>query len=192
MGLEFGGQEVPVEVGYLLILGTSGNQREVDILYSGHGAHRTIIDSAMAQELGLAVRTDNLQCGKFSVPGSEAVHAYAGIVEGSTTLRIGSCLAARVENMRVINHPHPFVLLGADVLSGGRDSSSWNFTGMRVRTEQVGQVRAELTFEVQGREVTVDLAHAPTGEAKSAVGHVSCVGGSLPLSGGQCLRRHFG
>jgi hypothetical protein len=106
------------------------------------GAHRTIIDSVMARELGLKVQTENLQCGKFSVPGSEAVHSYAGVVEGQTTLKIGDCLAARVENMRVISHPHPFVLLGADVLSGGRDSTSWNFTGMKVHTAQVGQVKA--------------------------------------------------
>jgi hypothetical protein len=60
------------------------------------GAHRTIIDSVMARELGLTVRTDNLQCGKFSVPGSEAVHSYAGVIEGSTTLKIGDRLAAQV------------------------------------------------------------------------------------------------
>jgi gag-polyprotein putative aspartyl protease len=58
------------------------------------GAHRTIIDSVMAKELGLRVKTDNLQCGKFSVPGSDAVHSYAGIVEGDTTLKIGDRLAA--------------------------------------------------------------------------------------------------
>lgn len=55
------------------------------------------------------------------MPGSDAVHSYAGVVEGVTTLRIGKNVEARVENMRVINHPYPFVLLGADVLSGGRD-----------------------------------------------------------------------
>ena len=102
------------------------------------GAHRTIIDSVMARELGLTVKINNLQCGKFSVPGSEAVHSYAGVIEGSTTLKIGERLAAQVENMRVIKHPHPFVLLGADVLSGGRSSNSWNFTGMRVQTTDVG------------------------------------------------------
>lgn len=85
------------------------------------GAHRTIIDTTMARELGLQTKTQNLECGKFSVPGSDAVHSYAGIVEGCTNLQIGSQLAARVHNMRVISHPHPFMLLGADVLSGGRD-----------------------------------------------------------------------
>lgn len=49
------------------------------------GAHRTIIDSKMASALGLKLRQD-LTCGKYSVPGSEAIHEYAGIVEGDTDL----------------------------------------------------------------------------------------------------------
>ena len=61
------------------------------------GAHRTSVDSVMARELGLVVKTNNLQCGKFSVPGSEAVHSYAGVVEGHTTLKIGELLAAQVK-----------------------------------------------------------------------------------------------
>ena len=68
------------------------------------------------------------------MPGSDAIHSYAGVIEGVTTLRIGENVEAKVENMRVIDHPHLFVLLGADVLSGGRDSKSWNFTGMKVET----------------------------------------------------------
>ena len=68
------------------------------------------------------------------MPGSDAIHSYAGVIEGVTTLRIGENVEAKVENMRVIDHPHPFVLLGADGLSGGRDSKLWNFTGMKVET----------------------------------------------------------
>jgi hypothetical protein len=84
------------------------------------------------------VKTNDIQCGKFSVPGSDAIHSYAGVVESVTTLKIAKNV--------VIDHPHPFVLLGADVLSGGRDAASWNFTGMRVQTTQVGEVQAKLTF----------------------------------------------
>lgn len=58
------------------------------------GAHRTIIDSSMARELGLKVKTENLECGKFSVPGSDAVHSYAGIVEGATVLKLDQGIAA--------------------------------------------------------------------------------------------------
>ncbi len=50
------------------------------------GAHRMVIDLKMAQKLGLPVRRDAADFGKFSVPGSDAVHAYAGVVEGDTVL----------------------------------------------------------------------------------------------------------
>jgi hypothetical protein len=41
---------------------------------------------SMAQVMGLTVRTTNINCGKFSVPGSDAVHEYAGIVDGDTVI----------------------------------------------------------------------------------------------------------
>ena len=86
------------------------------------GAHRTVIDTKMARHLGLVVKTEGVNCGKFSVPGSDAVHHYAGIVEGDTVLQLGTGIFARVTSLRVIEHPHPFLLLGADVIRGGRDS----------------------------------------------------------------------
>mgnify|MGYP003552320619 FL=1 len=84
------------------------------------------------------------------MPGSEAVHAYAGIVEGDTDLQISRDIWTRVRNLRVIDHPHPFLLLGADVLSGGRKSGQWNFSGIMVNTLAEGHVEAELTFEISG------------------------------------------
>jgi hypothetical protein len=83
------------------------------------GAHRTIIDSKMATALGLTIRKEH-NFGKYSVPGSDAIHEYAGIIEGDTDLQLGDGISARVRHLRVIDHPHPFLLLGADVLSGGR------------------------------------------------------------------------
>jgi hypothetical protein len=50
------------------------------------GAHRTVLDTTMAELLNLEVSTDTGDYGKFSVPGSEAIHRYAGVVEGETTL----------------------------------------------------------------------------------------------------------
>ena len=84
------------------------------------------------------------------MPGSEAVHAYAGIVEGDTDLQISRDIRTRVRNLRVIDHPHPFLLLGADVLSGGRKSGQWNFSGIKVKTLAEGHLEAELTFEISG------------------------------------------
>lgn len=44
------------------------------------GAHRTIIDTQMAAALGLVVDNPKVDCGKFSVPGSDAIHTYAGVI----------------------------------------------------------------------------------------------------------------
>ena len=49
------------------------------------------------------------------MPGSDAIHSYAGVIEGVTTLRSGENVEAKVENMRVIDQTHTFVMLGADV-----------------------------------------------------------------------------
>ena len=50
------------------------------------GAHRTVIDTAMARVLGLNVSQEAGDYGRFSVPGSDAIHRYAGVIEGDTTL----------------------------------------------------------------------------------------------------------
>ncbi len=148
------------------------------------GAHRTVIDLKMAGKLGLPVRRGAADFGKFSVPGSEAVHAYAGVVEGETLLQVGDKVVARVRNLRVIEHPHAFCLLGADILRGGRPKNTWNFTGLRVHTPEENRVHASLEFEVRGEHVSVPLPHAPAGdpEAQLAVAQVS---------GGRRLRRDF-
>ena len=74
------------------------------------------------------------------MPGSDAAHAYAGVVRGDTVLQIGEKLLAKVSNLRVIEHPHPFLLLGSDVLRGGRPSDSWNFCGLSVITSGLNKV----------------------------------------------------
>jgi hypothetical protein len=73
-----------------------------------------------------------------------------GLCEGDTDLQISRDIRTRVRNLRVIDHPHPFLLLGADVLSGGRKSGQWNFSGIKVKTLAEGHVEAELTFEISG------------------------------------------
>lgn len=111
------------------------------------GAHRTIIDTKMASALGLQVKKDH-RPGRYSVPGSGAIHEYAGIVEGDTDIQLGAGICARVKNLRVIDHPHPFLLLGADVLSGGRQVGEWNFSGIVVETLGEGKVEAMLMFDI--------------------------------------------
>ncbi len=141
------------------------------------GAHRTVMDLRMAQEMGLEVRSDVGNCGRFSVPGSEAVHAYAGIVPGDTELRLNNKVIARVRNMRIIKHPHPFMLLGADVLRGGRPFDSWNFAGIDVDTLGLNEVDAHLKFVVAGDKVRIPLPHAPAGALMFAARATAYSGG---------------
>ena len=69
----------------------------------------------------------------------------------------------RVKNLRVINHPHPFALLGGDVLRRGRPREAVNFRGLKVETTGLNQVNAWLEFAV-GEEIDmVPLPHAPAG-----------------------------
>jgi hypothetical protein len=87
----------------------------------------------------------------------------------------------------VIDHPHPFLLLGADVLSGGRKLGQWNFSGIKVTTLAEGKVEAELTFEINGSTVHVALVHAPVGSSVnlSAPGMSGFLSASSPpLAGG--------
>ena len=123
--------------------------------------------------------------GRFAVPGSDAVHAYAGVVKGRTSLQIWDMLQAHVSNMRVIKHPHPFLLLGTDVLRGGRPHESWNFRGLLVETTGLNHVDAWLNFAVGGKEVSVPLPHAPAGDADASGTAIAKV------SNGQCLRRNI-
>lgn len=154
------------------------------------GAHRTVIDTKMADALRLHVRKDD-GCGKFSVPGSEAIHRYAGVVEGTTVLQVGGGIFAAVRNMRVIEHPHPFFLLGADVASGGKQNRHWNFTGLTVKTIGEGEVEASLRFEQGGREVAILLPHAPSAGREAREGQFNFFAASPPLGGDQCLRHNL-
>jgi hypothetical protein len=52
----------------------------------------------------------------------------------------------RIKNLRVITHPHPFALLGGDVLRGGKPVEMWNFNGLKVKTTGLNEVSTWLEF----------------------------------------------
>ncbi len=82
------------------------------------GAHRMVIDTKMAETLGLQVRTAGTHFGKFSILGSDEVHRYAGVVDRDTVFQVFPGIAARITNLWVIDHLHPFLLVGSDMLQG--------------------------------------------------------------------------
>lgn len=84
----------------------------------------------MAKAFGLVVRKAvGEDCGRFGVPGSGVVHAYYGCVEAPFELRLGERVKFTITGMRILEHPHPMVLLGSDVLCGGRAKPGWNYVG---------------------------------------------------------------
>ena len=85
----------------------------------------------MAQAFGLRVRCIvNGDCGHYSVPGSGVEHDYAGVVEASFVLKLGEFVSFTLTGMRIIDHPFALFLLGADIMCGGRDKPSGNYTGV--------------------------------------------------------------
>ena len=79
----------------------------------------------MAQQFGLNVRlARDGDCGKFGVPGSGIEHDCAGVVVDPFELKLGPKVAFVISGMRVLLHPTPLFLIGADVLCGGRSPPS--------------------------------------------------------------------
>ncbi len=95
------------------------------------GACKTIIDETTARALGLKLKPSvDGNCGTFSVPGSGARQQYAGVVEDPVVLQFGEHIRFCLKDLRVLKHPYPLVLIGADILRGGRPDGCWNYTGM--------------------------------------------------------------
>ena len=53
------------------------------------------------------------------MPGSAVVHEYYGCVEQPFELRLGEYACFVITGLRILEHPHPLVLLGIDMLRRG-------------------------------------------------------------------------
>ena len=85
------------------------------------------MDKEKVKAYGLKVGTSQgRDCGKFGVPGSGVVHDYAGCVEAPFKLCLSDKVWFSVCDMQIISHPFPMMLLGADILKGGRKPPGWN------------------------------------------------------------------
>lgn len=79
------------------------------------------MDMGMARMLGLRVRPAvGGDCGTYSVPGTGQSNCYEGVVEGEVRLQLGPGVIYAIQGLKLISHPHPLILVGSDVLSGGR------------------------------------------------------------------------
>ena len=183
---------------YVVQLGVSG---ALTLGVVDTGSCRTLMDENLARELGLTVtRSRGREFGTYRTPGGDDVKSYVGIVKGPVLFNLGKGVAFTVENLRVLNHPVPLLLLGADLLRGGR-SAGVNFDGISQKTVGPGHVVGKLCFTVVqgGQEVSCPLLYCPAEEGRKFVaagGQVerSLVGqvihlddGTAPI-GGQCVQ----
>ena len=119
------------------------------------GATRSLIDMELARSMGLPIqRAKGTDCGTYFGPGSEE-RPYVGRVIGPITLRFNKEVTIELRELKVIAHNEPLLLIGADVLCGGR--SGWSY-----RSIGVGPTgRGVLTFANGRRTVAVPLVNAP-------------------------------
>ncbi len=92
--------------------------------------------------------------------------------------------------MKLIEHPHPLMLIGSDLLSGGRPRGCLNFTGTRLVTHDDCTVTGGLCFERGDEHMELPLVNVPhvRGSHCAGIDTVGYVG--APSLGGQRLWRY--
>ena len=128
-----------------------GVKNRVGLAVGDSGAYMTVMDLQSAAALGLYIcRAINGDCGSYAVPGGGVDRDYAGVVECPFELRLGGQVKFTLTGMRVIEHPFPLFLIGADILCGGKTGNSWNYTGFKLLTKPCGKVVGTVGFECRG------------------------------------------
>ena len=83
------------------------------------GACHTIMDKNMVKTLKIPVipayRGD---FGMYFIAGNTMMH-YPSHVECPVKVRLGPHVSFTIKGMRVVKYPHPLLLIGTDVLTGG-------------------------------------------------------------------------
>lgn len=119
------------------------------------GATRTLLDIATARRIGLPVEVaKGAEFGTYFGPGS-AEKPYAGRVAGPVVLNFGREVSLELKELKLIHHPEPLFLIGADVLCGGR--AGWTYRAMGVGAAGKGMI----IFANGKRTVSLPLVNAP-------------------------------
>jgi hypothetical protein len=58
-----------------------------------------------------------------------------------------------IQGLKLISHPHPLMLIGSDILSGGRVQGQCNYTGLKLGTDSQGVVTGHICFEKEGTPI---------------------------------------
>ena len=85
------------------------------------GSCSTLLDCTMAAALGLSMcQASEGEFGCYMVPGAKEAKAYWGMVAEPVHLTIAPGVDARLENICMVEHAAPLLLIGTDVFRGGR------------------------------------------------------------------------
>lgn len=96
------------------------------------GSCKTLMCENTAKALNLPVeRARGSEFGTYRVPGGTDAKGYVGVVRGPVRIKFSGDVEFQVTNLRVLSHPAPLLLIGSDLLRGGRESSAWNFSGLQ-------------------------------------------------------------
>ena len=152
-------------VQYIGLVEINGSLTEALLDTGGHG---TIIDHESALELGLDVTlARNGNFGHYRSPGYKP-RAYHGIVQGPVEIRFNKEVVTLVPFIRIIDSPRRQIIIGADVLCGGRDILRWNFYSMPIVTNPDGTMQGYITFKCRQHFSRIPLLNVP------------CICGHLP------------
>ena len=104
------------------------------------------------------------------MPGTGQTNAYVGVVEGEVRMQLAPGVTYAIQGLKLIQHPHPLILIGSDILSGGRVQGSWNYTGLKLGTDALGVVTGHICFEKAGHVLEEPLVNVPTASGSQSAG----------------------
>ena len=86
-------------------------------------------------------------------------------------IHFGTDVVLTLSFIKVVEHGEPVLILGSDILRGGRPLAAWNFSGFRVLAKEVGKVEGSIYFTKAGKETECPLLNAPASllECKTGV-----------------------
>jgi hypothetical protein len=128
------------------------------------GACRTIIDTRTARECSLEViKAVNGNFGSYATPGCSATDYY-GVVRGPVKFQLSPEIILELPFVRVIEHPHCLILLGAEILRPGKEEDQWSFNGVINETHGKNQVSSYLMFQKAHHRAAARLLSCPVGD----------------------------
>lgn len=98
--------------------------------------------------------------GHYHSPGY-GPRAYAGLIHGPIPIKFSKNVVITIPYLRVITSPRQLIILGADVLCGGRPLHRWNFHQLTISTDGEGEVGGEIHFKLGHKKEKVPLVHVP-------------------------------